>query len=431
MGRRTLGTALGVTLAAVTVVVAVNAGGPPPPAPEPAIPGPAPTAQASPGHPSGRLIPTWLPADLRVQVEEETTASEGTSPGWSRVYVRRGPFAGDQDILVISLEDGTPALDVDTEVSRYAGARRMVVQGRPAVLLGLVAARREAVLVWNPAPGRTAQVRGTGVSEEELAGVAEGLLPPPLLDATPLPEGFSELQRSDEHPFPAAVPRQYALDTRGLRGGAAREGSPSVQIISAWGATVPAGRATVTVRDRTGVVTGDGPETVLTWSERPDLVVRVTGRNLGLDVVRRIATELRELSVDEVLARPTGAPVVLARGELGGTPYELRTSRGASGACLELVHDWMATRCSAGPTEDVVDFGGSVSQGVAYGSVLLDATAVRLELDGGQAVETVPVGKEAALGTAFYVAAVPPGARLLAVVALDAGGQVLRRTPAG
>lgn len=304
-------------------------------------------------------------------------------------------------------------------------------QGRPAVLLGLVAARREAVLVWNPAPGQTAQVRGTGVSEEELAGVAEGFLVPPRLDATPLPDGFAELQRSDEHPFPAALPRQYALDTKGLRGGAAREGRPSVQIISAWGGTVPAGRATVTVGDRTVVVTGDGPETVLTWSERPDLVVRVTGRNLGLDDIRRVATELRELSVDEVLARPTGAPVVLARGEVGGTPYELRTSRKASGACLELVHDWMATRCSAGPTDDVVDFGGSVSQGVAYGSVLLDATAVRLELDGGREVETVPVGKEAGLGTAFYVAAVPPDARLLAVVAMDAGGQVLRRTPAG
>jgi hypothetical protein len=161
------------------------------------------------------------------------------------------------------------------------------------------------------------------------------------------------------------------------------------------------------------------------------LVVTVTGTNVDTDDVRRIATELRELSVEEVLIRPTGAPAVLARGEGAGVPYELRIRTGPSGPCLELVHNWVQSQCSGDPMPAVVEFQGAIFQGMAYGSVVLDAASVRIELDGGRVVDTVPVGRAAGVGTAFFVADVPPDARLVAVAALGPDGQVLRRTPAG
>ena len=431
MGRRSLGIALAAGLAAVAVVATAGGGPHPSPAPAPAGSVTVHTAPATPEGPSGRFLPTWLPADMRVRVEQEWAGGPTHGPGWTRTYVRRGPFAGDQDVLTISLEEGARPLDVDAEVARYAGARRTAVQGSPALLLSQVAARHGAALMWSPAPGRLAQVLGSGVSEEELAGTAEGVLPPPRLDATPVPEGFTELQRSDERAFPAAVPRHYAIGTLPLRGGARPEGTPSVQVIAAWGATVPDAGDALPVRGRAGVVTREARETMLTWSERPGLVVSVAGKNIHLDDVRRIASELRELSMAEVLGRATGAPVVLASGELGGTPYELRAGSAASGMCLELVHGWVSRRCNAEPGQLVVDFGGAISQGVAYGSVPVDATAVRLDLDGARAVETPAIGHEAGLGTAFYVVGVPPDARLVAVVALGRDGKVLRRTPVG
>lgn len=434
-GRRTLAAALTMSVAAVVFVVATvgdGPGAPAPPAVEPVAP-PVAAADAppTPEHPSGRFLPTWLPGSLRVSAEQEWAAADRPeAAGWTRTYSRRGPLAGDQDVVTISLQKDAPALDVDAEVARYAGARRTTVQGRPAVFLGLVAARHDAALVWSPVPGRLAQVLGSGVSDDELAGVAEGLLPPPHLDATPLPQGFTEIQRSDGRAYRSAVPRRYAVNTLPLRGPARPEGTPSVQVISAWGGTVPEATTTVAVRDRTGVVTGAGTETVLTWSERPNLVVSVTGTNVELDDVRRIALGLREQSVEEVEARPTGAQVLLAHGELGGTRYELRTRGGGSGRCLELAHGMVSSACSGDPMQDVVDFRASISEGMAFGSVLLDAAGVRLELDGGLTVETEAVGKAAGAGTAFYVVAVPPEATSVrAVVALGPAGEEIRRTP--
>ena len=396
------------------------------------LPGSVPVATraaAPPARPSGRFLPTWLPGTLRIQTEDEWTAG-GPAVGWARTYIRRGPFPADQDVLTISLEEGAPALDVDLEVARSAGARQVAVQGRPALFLGLVAARHDAALVWSPGPGRLAQVLGSGVSEEELADVAEGFQPPPRLDATPVPDGFAEMQRSDVRPYPAAVPRQYTLGTLPPRGPSRSEGTPSVLITAGWGRAIPTGSTTVAIRDRSAVVTVDGRETVVTWSERAELVVSVAGRNVALDEVRRVAEGLREQSMEEVEARLTGRRVVVDRGELGGVPYQLRTYGGSSGPCLELVRDWVGSACSGDPLRDVVEFEPSNLQGVMFGSVLREAASVRLELDAGQTVETPAVGRTAGLPTAFYVVAVPAGVtRVRFVVALGAGGEELRRTP--
>jgi hypothetical protein len=389
------------------------------------VDGPAP---APPPRPA--TLPTWLPGDLRVRAEQEWAASaESPATGWTRTYIRRGP-SFTQDVLTISLQDPAPALDVDLEVTRYAGAERVTVQDQPALLLGPVASRHDAALVWSPAPGRLAQVLGSGLSMQELSVVADGLRPPPRLDATPIPDGFTELQRSDDRPFPAAVPRHYSVNTLAMRGGSRPPGTPSVQVVSGWGGNLPAGGTDIPVRDRSGVATRDGDRTVLAWWERPGLLVTVTGTNVSIEDVRLVASGLREQSVEDVEARPTGARVLLARGDAGGMPYELRRTNGASGPCLELVHTWVQSQCSGDPLQDVVEFESAIFQGLAYGSVPLDAVSVRFELDGGRSSETVAVGNAAGLGTAFYVAPVPPDAGLLAVVALGVDGQVLRRVPA-
>jgi hypothetical protein len=385
-------------------------------------------APATPEHPSGRFVPGWLPGNLRIATEQEWAPGR-TAAGWTRTYVRRGPLEHN-DFVTISLEEGAPALDVDLEVSRYAGARPATVQDQPAVFLGLVAARHQMALVWSPTPGRLAQVLGSGVTEEELAGVADGFRLPPRLDATPVPDGFTEMERADDRAYPAAVPRQYAVHTLPLRGPSRPPGTRSVLVTAGWAGELPAVGTPVDVRNTTGVVTTEAEKTVLTWSERPGLVVSVTGSSVALDDVRRIASELREQSVEEIVARPAGASVVLARGESKGLPWELRTMAGPSGPCLRMVHNWVQEQCGGGPLVDVPTFESTIFQGLAFGPVALEAAAVRIELDGGRTVDTVPVARSASLASAFYVADVPPDSQLVAVVALGPDGQVLRRTPA-
>jgi hypothetical protein len=205
---------------------------------------------------------------------------------------------------------------------------------------------------------------------------------------------------------------------------------PSVAIDAAWDGMAPAGEPTGPVRGHPARRSKAGGVTTLSWTERPGLLVSVSGTKVSADDVRRVATGLREQSVEDVLGRPTGEKVVLARGEVGGTPYELRTQGGPSGPCLELAHGRLSSACSSDPAARVADFQVSIDAGVAFGPVVAGATAVRLELAGGQSVEAATVGQSAGLGAAFFVVALPPDvSRVEAVLALGAGGEVLRRTP--
>jgi hypothetical protein len=188
----------------------------------------------------------------------------------------------------------------------------------------------------------------------------------------------------------------------------------------------------VPVRGRPGVVSTNGFETSVAWLERPDLLVTAAGTNLGVDDVVRIAGGLREQSLEEVLERPSGARVVLARGELGGIPYELRARGGSPGACLELARGSLSITCNSEVTATVADLSITIGMGVAFGPVDVEAAGVRLEVSNGEAVSTEAVGAAAGLGAAFYVVALPPDfGRVLAVVALGPDGQVLRRTAVG
>lgn len=390
-------------------------------------PGPAPSSPAAaavPGLPAGRFEPTWMPAGLRIASEiEETAPLTAARAGSSRTYIRRGPMADDQATLTVSSQSAGGDVDVDRDVARYAGARKVDVAGHPALLLAAVAGRDEPSLSWSPAPGQLAQVQGFGVSDDELQAAAAGRLP----------AGFTELQRNDAEAYPAPTPRRFTASTSPMRGPATAPGTPAVAIAAAWDRPLPAAEVAEPVRAHRAVRSVAGLDTTLSWIERPGLLVSVTGTSLGLDDVRRVAEGLRELSVDEVLARPSEQRVVVATGELAGRAYELRSFGSPSGPCLQLSYGWSGLTCASDPAAAVGDLTVSTGQGVAFGAVIPAATRVRLELGGDQAVETDAVGAPAGEGAAFFVVPVPvpDQARVSAVVAVGADGQVLRRTPVG
>ncbi len=397
------------------------------------------TVAPTPERPSGRFVPTWLPGDLRIRTEEERHAGNDEErhagndegKGSTRHYVRNR-ITGESDSLLLSVEDDAAPLDVDRDVARYAGARRIEVQGRPGLLLPPVAGRTEATVAWSLGPGQLTQVRGTGVTEEELLTFARGVVPPPLLDATPVPAGFRESTRREGASLPPPTPRRYQVGTTPFRSAATNPASTpaAVRILAMWDEALAPGTAE-TVRGRPGVLSTSGAESSLAWLERPGLLVTVTATNVALDDLRRVAAGLREQSVDEVLRRPGGARVLLGRGELESGSYELWVTGGPLGPCLELARSQSVGRtCSSDLTATIADLPISIGMGVAYGPVVAEAARVRLELAGGRTVETPAVGAAAGQGAAFYVVDLPPEfGRVVAIVALGPDGQVLRRTP--
>jgi len=358
---------------------------------------------------------------LKIQTEEERQAGNDEGKGSTRSYTRHQP-TGETDRLIISFESDPAPLDVDRDVARYAGARRVEVPGRPGLLLPIVRGRTESTVVWGLGPNVLVQVRGSGVTDDELLRFARG----------DIPDGFRESIGSDEGSLPPPTPRRYEVGTTPFRGPAAylASGLPTVRILAMWDEPLSPGTAE-TVRGHPGVLSTNGAETRLAWLERPGLLVTVTGTNVGPDDVRRVALGLREQSMEEVLGRASVRRTLLARGRLASGPYELWIAGGATGPCLELVARSVTHTCSPDITATIADTPMSIREGVASGPVVPEAARVRLELAGGKSVETEAVGASAGQGAAFYVVDLPRDfGRVVAVVALGPDGQVLRRSPA-
>lgn len=388
------------------------------------------TVPQTPDRPSGRLVPTWLPGDLRIATEEEreVVPDAVAGAGSTRSYTRSGP-TGQTDRLILSLQVGAAPIDIDAEVGRYAGARRVEVHSRPALLLPIVPGRTEATVAWSPNGGQLAQVRGVGLSDDELLTVAQRLVPFGL-DQTPVPEGFQGSGGRPSGALPPPVPRRYQIATTPLRGPATNPSYPvpAVRVVAVWNDPLPPG-VPETVRGRPASLSTAGADTTLAWFERPGLLVTVTGTNLRLEDVVRVATGLREQSLDEVVSRPGGARVLLGRGQLAGGPYELWVTGGPGGLCLELTRQSVAHTCRFDLTATISDLPISIALGVAFGPVVPTAATVRLELAGGRAVETPAIGADSGQGAAFYVTDLPADfGSVVAVVALGPNGQVLRRT---
>lgn len=71
---------------------------------------------------------------------------------------------------MVALRERDP--DVDAEISRYTGARRVDVADHPALLLPRLAARPASVVVWAPSAGELAWVTGSVVGDDDVVATA-------------------------------------------------------------------------------------------------------------------------------------------------------------------------------------------------------------------------------------------------------------------
>jgi hypothetical protein len=406
---------------------------------------PAPT---TPSQPTGRFVPSYLPEGLSLVSEDEAVpalVAQGGPPGRFRIY--DNDPSGNGDVISTSFSTDAPALDVDSEVSRYPGARKVEVQGQAALFLPPVTARRGWVVAWAPARGQLAQVTvnatgrvggGAGLGDDGVLELAESLRLPEL-DGTPLPAGFAlrRGQAYDSRSLAPPVPRQWLATysdvsrehhATGIAPNAANR--RSVTITSSWRSGLPSGASTKAVRGHDAVAPSspDGYRS-LSWEERPGLQVTVTGERLAEDELRRVAEGLREQSVDEVLSRPSGSPAVVGSAEVAGTTYELVTSRRPTGICVELRGARDAGRgiaCGFDPAAAMLrlEITTRGEPRIMFGMARPAASRVRVEFPGSEPVQAKVFSAEEAT---YWLAALPDEQPVTAVVALDAGGRVLER----
>lgn len=132
----------------------------------------------------------------------------------------------------------------------------------------------------------------------------------------------------------------------------------------------------------------------------------------------------------------TAEPVIVSSGRNGSVAWELVAQDSAEGACLELRIDGGEGTEGCGfevpERHDVAFFvtDGDANGTFVAGAVAPGVAAVRLEHEGGAPVEAQPVGEDAGLASDFFVATLPAGSRLDAVVALGEGDDVLERRSA-
>lgn len=132
----------------------------------------------------------------------------------------------------------------------------------------------------------------------------------------------------------------------------------------------------------------------------------------------------------------TADAVVVASGRDGSTTWELVAQDSVEGPCLGLRVDGVDGTEGCGfevpERHDVAFFVADDGGGSTFvaGAVAPGAAGVRLELEGAPPVEAEPVGTDAGLASDFFVAPLPAGSRLEAVVALGDGGAVLERREA-
>jgi len=129
---------------------------------------------------------------------------------------------------------------------------------------------------------------------------------------------------------------------------------------------------------------------------------------------------------------PTGNVVLVAEGENDAGHWMFTAQDSNAGICLTIE----GNNIGGGSCEGALSPERSVSVSftgpdplMVYGMVSYTVHKVRVELDGGNAIETQPVGAGTGFGFAFYVVTAPFGSRVSSVVALDASAGELERVP--
>ncbi|MDQ2826308.1 MAG: hypothetical protein M3Y04_05035 [Actinomycetota bacterium] len=395
------------------------------------------------GPPSGRFVATYVPAGL-VQVGEKELAKVAVglpNPGRFRSWT--APPTGGQPVhLNASWISDAPTLDVDAEVARYVGARRVEIQGQPALFLPQLSARPAPVLAWQPLPGQMVTVSGTAVADDDVLATAQGLRVPEL-EASSLPTGFDPVPQSSEMAQPVPVPRRYSL-YYGVGGSpdaatalTPQPTGPALSISARWGEPLaPAAPSAGEVRGHPAVAPPQGPDqagtVALAWIERGDLQVQMSASGIDETELRRVAEGLRERSAAEVLAQDSTAAVASATA--GGTSYTLRTS--TQPGCLQLIGDGnrITAACGFDPGADGVSVlvsavakGDGPSRPVVVGLVRADAAGMRVVFPDGNYVAGSVAPAAAGSATTLYAVEMPQAAAVAAVVAVDRAGTELAR----
>ena len=129
---------------------------------------------------------------------------------------------------------------------------------------------------------------------------------------------------------------------------------------------------------------------------------------------------------------PTGNAVQVAEGDNDAGHWMFTAQDSNVGICLTIEGaNFGGGSCEAAlsPERGVsVSFTGPDPL-MVYGMAAYTVHKVRVELDGGNAVETQPVGAGTGFGFAFYVVTAPSGSRVTSVVAMDASAGELERVP--
>lgn len=130
---------------------------------------------------------------------------------------------------------------------------------------------------------------------------------------------------------------------------------------------------------------------------------------------------------------PQSAEVVIATFEQGGVSRELVAYESEDGLCVEdrnvVAPHNQGGGCGYDVPEHAIGLGVSGTQDgvVAAGPVVKSVADVRVELADGTTVDAGPIGEDAGFDVNFYLAVLPPGADVEAVVAFDAAGSVIER----
>jgi hypothetical protein len=408
------------------------------------------TLAPAPTRPTGRFVPTYLPHGLRLVTEAESASPPfgGGPPGRSRTYDNAA--GGNGDVITTSLATDAAALDVRSEVAHYPGARSVEIQGHDALFLPPVAARSGWVVAWAPAPGQLAQVlvnaaarpdagAPTGLGDQDVLALADALRIPEL-DDTPLPAGFAPRRggSSDSHAMPPPVPRNWTAtysdvdpapgDATGIAPNAANR--HSVSITTSWRSELSPGAPAGRIRGHDALAPS-APEGYrsLEWEERAGLQVVVTGERVDDAQLRRVAEGLREQSEEEVLGATTASAVSVGRADVAGRTYELVSSHRPSGVCVELRTEGGGPggiACGFDPSTPVLTI-GITTQGsprILFGAARRQAAHVRVEVADGLTVDATTV---AGPDGTYWLAALPEGEAVAAVVATDSAGRVVER----
>jgi hypothetical protein len=397
------------------------------------------------------LVPGWLPAGWGPQSAVRGGAS-ADPPSTATVYgssTAADPWTGDAAVVVRVDAGGSTA---------PAGAETVDVSGHTATL----ARDGETLTVTVPLGDRTYSVTGRGVDRDALLRVAAAAVDGQPIEAV-LPPGLVEVARGSLDvaglPPPGGLSLVYGTDSSAhsvtitQRPGQASEVGLLRLVLPA-----PNTMTEVEVRGQPGVLLespagsdaqGAGIPSIVQWVEAPGLLVTVFTEGLEGEDLMRLAEEMRPSTdaeigdlVDRYYAPPVVSDdlqegeVVVAAGDRGADHWQVTAREDAGSIDVSYADESagfgfaVAPGPGSAPALDVTTSDTVDERGERAMIGVVDPTVTRVVVEAaGQPPLPVDVYRHDGLTGAVIVGFVPRAYDDGEVVALDADGLELARTP--